>query len=158
MRLALEVTEAVRAVWPDDKPLLFRVSVTDGSAGGWGVEDSVALARELGRLGVDLVDCSSGGFEGGGIKPGPLYQVPLAHAVRSAGIKTMAVGLITEPADAEAIVAGNDADLVAFARTALDDPNWPIHAARALGVADDTPWPRQAAYRIPGWDQALGRR
>jgi 2,4-dienoyl-CoA reductase-like NADH-dependent reductase (Old Yellow Enzyme family) len=158
MRFALEVTEAVRGVWPEDKPLLFRMSITDGTADGWGVEDSVVLARELGRLGVDVIDCSSGGFDGPGIKAGPLYQVPLAHAVRNAGIKTMAVGLITEPTDAEAIIANGDADLVALARTALDDPNWPIHAARKLGVpAGDVPWPVQAGYRIPGWDQALGR-
>ena len=149
---------AVRAAWPAGKPLLFRVSVTDGSIGGWGVEDSVVLARELGRLGVDVVDCSSGGFDGAALKPGPLYQVPLAHAVREAGIKTTAVGLITEPADAEAILANGDADLVAFARTALDDPNWPIHAARALGVLGEDLWPLQAGYRIPGWEQALGRR
>ena len=159
MRFALEVTEAVRAAWPDDKPLLFRMSVTDGTADGWGVEDSVVLARELGQLGVDVIDCSSGGFDGPGIKAGPLYQVPLARAVRDAGIKTMAVGIITEPQDAEAIVANEDADLVAFARTALDDPNWPIHAARQLGLPpDQTPWPLQAGYRMPGWEKMLGHR
>lgn len=158
MRFALEVTEAIRAVWPEDKPLLFRMSVTDGTADGWGVEDSVVLAKELGRIGVDAIDCSSGGFDGPGIKSEPLYQVPLAHAVRDAGITTMAVGLITEAKDAEAIVANGDADLVAFARTALDDPNWPIHAARELGLpADEVPWPLQAGYRIPTWDKALGR-
>ena len=158
MRFALEVTEAVRAVWPADKPLLFRVSVTDGGVGGWEIEDSIVLARELGRLGVDAVHCSSGGFEGAGIKPGPLYQVPLAHAVRDAGIKTIAVGLITEAADAEAIIVNGDADLVAFARTALDDPNWPIHAARELGVLGEDLWPLQAGYRIPPGEKALGRR
>ncbi len=78
MRFALEVTDAVRAVWPRNKPLFFRVSATDGSPGGWGVEDSVVLARELKRRGVDLVDCSSGGFEGYSLKPAPHYQVPLA--------------------------------------------------------------------------------
>jgi 2,4-dienoyl-CoA reductase-like NADH-dependent reductase (Old Yellow Enzyme family) len=157
MRFALEVVEAVRAVWPDDKPVFFRVSATDGSPDGWGIEDSVALAHQLAVLGVDVVDCSSGGFDGYGIKPGPLYQVPFAHAVREAGIKTMAVGLITEAADAEAIVANGDADLVALARTALDDPNWPLHAAKALGVAGHDLWPKQAGYRMPGWEQALGR-
>ena len=158
MRFALEVTEAVRTVWPANKPLTFRMSVTDGTPDGWGIEDSVALAHELDRLGIDLVDCSSGGFDGPGVKPGPLYQVPLARAIRESGMKTIAVGLITEPADAEAIVAKGDADLVALARTALDDPNWPIHAARALGVQQDELWPQQARYRIPGWEQALGRR
>ena len=158
MRFALEVTEAVRAVWPADKPLFFRVSVTDGTPDGWGVEDSVALAHELDRLGIDMVDCSSGGFDGPGVKPGPLYQVPLSRAIKESGMKTIAVGLITEPADAEAIVAKGDADLVAFARTALDDPSWPIHAARALGAPQDKLWPIQAGYRIPSWEQALGRR
>src|SRR5690606_31809438 len=104
------------------------------------------------------VHCSSGGFDGAPIKPGPLYQVPLAHAVREAGIKTVAVGLITQPAEAEAIVVDGDADLVAVARTALDDPNWPIHAAHALGVPGEDLWPLQACYRIPSWEQALGRR
>ena len=158
MRFALEVTEAVRAAWPAEKPLTFRMSVTDGTPDGWGVEDSVALAHELDRLGIDMVDCSSGGFDGPGVKPGPLYQVPLSRAIKESGMKTIAVGLITEPADAEAIVAKGDADLVAFARTALDDPSWPIHAARALGAPQDKLWPIQAGYRIPSWEQALGRR
>ena len=157
MRFALEVTEAVRAAWPAHKPLFFRVSATDGSPDGWGIEDSLVLARELGRLGVDLVDCSSGGFEGYALKAAPLYQVPLARAVREAGIRTMAVGLIVEPADAEAIVANSDADLVAFGRTALDDPNWPLHAKAALGEKDYSLWPRQAGHRMPSWEQALGR-
>jgi 2,4-dienoyl-CoA reductase-like NADH-dependent reductase (Old Yellow Enzyme family) len=156
MRFCLEVVEAVRAVWPQEKPLFVRLSVTDGSPGGWSVEDSVMLAGELGARGVDAIDCSSGGFEGYGIKAEPLYQVRLAHAVRAAGIKTVAVGLITEAQDAEAIIASGDADLVAFARTALADPNWPIHAAKALRVDGRELWPVQARYRIPGWEQALG--
>jgi 2,4-dienoyl-CoA reductase-like NADH-dependent reductase (Old Yellow Enzyme family) len=157
MRFCLEAVEAVRAVWPGEKPLFVRLSVTDGSPGGWSIEDSVVLARELGARGVDMIDCSSGGFEGYGIKPEPLYQVRLAHAVREAGIKTMAVGLITEAADAEAVVAKGDADLVALARTALDDPNWPIHAAKELNIQGHDLWPIQARYRIPGWEQALAR-
>jgi 2,4-dienoyl-CoA reductase-like NADH-dependent reductase (Old Yellow Enzyme family) len=157
MRFCLEAVEAVRAVWPDEKPLFVRLSVTDGSPGGWSIEDSVVLARDLGARGVDVIDCSSGGFEGYGIKPEPLYQVRLAHAVREAGIKTMAVGLIADAQDAEAIVARGDADLVALARAALDDPNWPIHAAKALGVQGHDLWPIQARYRIPSWEQALGR-
>lgn len=157
MRFALEVTEAVRAAWPAEKPLTFRMSVTDGSADGWGVEDSIVLARELDRLKVDLIDCSSGGFDGPGITPGPLYQVPLARAIRETGMKTIAVGLITEPRDAEAVVANGAADLVALARTALDDPNWPLHAAKALGVHGHELWPIQARYRIPSWEKALGR-
>jgi len=158
MRFALEVTEAVRAVWPEEKPLLFRLSVTDGLVGGWTVEDSAVLAGELSQLGVDMLDCSSGGLDGARIKTGPLYQVHLARAMRDAGIKSMAVGLIIEPKDAEAIIANEDADLVAFARTALDDPNWPIHAARQLGVPpEQSPWPLQAGYRMTGWEKSLSR-
>ena len=158
MRLALEVVEAVRAVWPLDRPLFLRISTTDGSAGGWSVEDSVALTHELLKHDVDVIDCSSGGFDGYGIKPVPLYQVPFAHAVREAGIKTMAVGLIIDPEDAERIVSGGDADLVALARTALDDPNWPIHAARKLGAEEAYAlWPRQARDRMRDRDRALAR-
>lgn len=160
MRFALEVAEAMRTAWPAEKPLFMRISATDGSPGGWGIEDSVVLAGELKRLGVDVIDCSSGGFDGYGLKPGNLYQVPLAKAVRGAGIATMAVGLISEPADAEAIVASGDADLVALARTALEDPNWPIHAHHALdggGVAYDL-WPKQARNRIRDRDKVLGLR
>lgn len=158
MRFALEVAEAVRAVWPDHKPLFMRISATDGSPGGWGVEDSVVLAGELKKRGVDVVDCSSGGFEGYGLKPERLYQVPLARAVRQAGIATMAVGLIGEPADAEAVIANGDADLVALARGALDDPNWPLHAHQALDGREDTYdlWPVQARSRMRERDKALG--
>ena len=157
MRFALEVVAAVRANWPAGKPLFMRISTTDGSPDGWGVEDSIVLARELGRLGVDVVDCSSGGFDGYGLKPAPLYQVPLAHAVREAGIKTMAVGLIMEAKDAAAIVDNGDADLVALARTALDDPNWPIHARRTLMGENYELWPRQARDRIRDRDRTLSR-
>ncbi|HQZ14098.1 MAG TPA: NADH:flavin oxidoreductase/NADH oxidase [Devosia sp.] len=157
MRFGLEVVAAVRAVWPQGKPLFVRISTTDGSAGGWAVEDSVAFARELAKLGVDVVDCSSGGFEGYGIKPAPLYQVPLARAVREAGIKTMAVGLISEPEDAERIIAEGDADLVALARTALDDPSWPLRAARTLKIGTHDLWPIQERGRMPGWEKVLGK-
>lgn len=160
MRFALEVAEAVRAVWPSEKPLFMRISATDGSPGGWGIEDSVALAGELKRLGVDVIDCSSGGFDGYGLQPANLYQVPLARAVRKAGIATMAVGLISDPADAEAIVANGDADLVALARTALEDPNWPLHAHHALDGGGDAYdlWPVQARNRIRDRDRTLGLR
>lgn len=155
MRFCLEVVEAVRAVWPADKPLFLRISATDGSPDGWTVDDSIVLAHEVSQRGVDLLDCSSGGFEGYAIKAGPLYQVHLAHAVREAGFKTMAVGIITQPAEAEAILAEGDADLVAFARTALDNPNWPLHAARELGVEDYGLWPLQSGYRMPAWDKIV---
>ena len=160
MRLALDVAGEVRAVWPDHKPLFMRISATDGSPGGWDVDDSIALAGELRKLDVDVIDCSSGGFEGYGIKPAPLYQVPLARAVRRAGVATMAVGLISDPAAAEAIIANGDADLVALARGALDDPNWPLHAHHALdggGEAYDL-WPPQARNRMRDRDRALGLR
>ncbi|MHB1103262.1 MAG: NADH:flavin oxidoreductase/NADH oxidase [Devosia sp.] len=160
MRFALEVAEAVRAVWPAEKPLFMRISATDGSPGGWSVEDSVVLAGELKQLGVDVIDCSSGGFDGYGLKPANLYQVPLAKAVREAGVATMAVGLISDPADAEAIVANGDADLVALARTALEDPNWPLHAHHALDGGGDAYklWPKQARNRIRDRDKVLGLR
>jgi 2,4-dienoyl-CoA reductase-like NADH-dependent reductase (Old Yellow Enzyme family) len=158
MRFPLEVVAAVREAWPRDKPLFIRISTTDGSPDGWGVDDSVALAHELLKHDVDVIDCSSGGFDGYGIKPVPLYQVPFAHAVREAGIKTMAVGLIMDHQDAERIVVNGDADLVALARTALDDPNWPIHAARTLGVEHAYElWPKQARDRIRDRDRALAR-
>jgi 2,4-dienoyl-CoA reductase-like NADH-dependent reductase (Old Yellow Enzyme family) len=159
MRFPLEVVAAVRAVWPADKPVLVRLSVTDSHPEGWTTEDSVVLSAELKRLGVDLVDCSSGGFDGAAVAPKPLYQVPLARAVRDgAGIPTAAVGLITRPDEAEAIVASGDADLVALAREALDDPNWPLHARAQLGGTDYSDWPRQSGYAVRNKDRALGLR
>jgi len=157
MRLLLEVTEAVRAAWPDDKPLLVRISATDGVEGGWTVEDSQVLATELQQRGVDVVHVSSGGFDGARFKLEPLYQVPLARAVREAGVPTMAVGLIETAEDAERIIANGDADFVAFARTALDDPNWAIHARHTLDGHEYDLWPKQARERMVGWDRVLGR-
>jgi 2,4-dienoyl-CoA reductase-like NADH-dependent reductase (Old Yellow Enzyme family) len=158
MRFALEVTAAVRAVWPETKPLFVRISATDGSPGGWTVDDSKVLAQELKALGVDMIHVSSGGFDGYALKPGPLYQVELSKAVREAGIKTIAVGLISEPADAETVLADGDADLVALARGALEDPNWPIHAHHALDGGEYSLWPIQARDRIRGKDRVLGIR
>lgn len=161
MRFPLEIIEAVRAVWPADKPLMLRISASDNHPEGWQVEDSVALAKEAKARGVDLIDCSSGGFEGAAIKLGPLYQVPFAKAVRDgAEIPTMAVGLISEAADAEAIVATGEADMVAFARGALEDPNWAVHARHLLG-GTDAPyswWPKQAANRVREKDRSLHLR
>ena len=158
MRLALEVVEAVRQVWPAEKPLFLRLSVQDAIEGGWTVEDSQVLAREVQARGVDLIDCSSGGFAGAAIRPAPLYQVPLARAVRGVGVPTMAVGLITTPEQAEEIVASGAADLVALARMALDDPNFPLHARKALGEAEPyAGWPVQAGYAIRARDMALAR-
>lgn len=158
MRLMLEVVEAVRAVWPDDKPLFLRISVQDAIEGGWTVEDSQVLAREVKARGVDVIDCSSGGFAGAAIKPAPGYQVPLARAVRDTGAATMAVGLITTPEAAEEALQSGAADLVALGRTALDDPNFPLHAAKALGEADPYAFAaKQAGFAVRLRDNALGR-
>lgn len=158
MRFGLEVAAAVRAAWPTQKPLFIRISATDGSEGGWSVEDSEVFAAELKARGVDVVHVSSGGFEGYGLKPGPLYQVPLSKAVRAAGVKTIAVGLINDPHDAEHILESGEADLVAFARGALEDPNWAVHAHHVLDGAEYDLWPKQARNRIRDKDRVLGLR
>jgi 2,4-dienoyl-CoA reductase-like NADH-dependent reductase (Old Yellow Enzyme family) len=142
-RFVREVVDAVRTVWPDRLPLWVRISATDWSDGGWTIEDSVALAAQLGDRGVDLIDCSSGGNVAHAKIPlGPGYQVPFAERIRrETGIMTGAVGLITEPAQAEEIVREGRADLVFLARQLLRDPYWPLHAAQALG--DPPPVPEQ---------------
>jgi len=141
-RLALEVVSAVRAVWPLELPLLMRLSCTDWVPGGWDLEQTVRLAREAHALGVDLVDCSSGGnVAAAEIPVGPGYQVPFALAVREAGVASAAVGMITEARQAEEIVSSGKADMVFLARQMLRDPYWPLHAAKELGV--DVAWPKQ---------------
>jgi 2,4-dienoyl-CoA reductase-like NADH-dependent reductase (Old Yellow Enzyme family) len=141
MRFPLEVVRAVREAWPEERPLLVRISATDWVEGGWDLPQSVELARGLRALGVDLVDCSSGGqVPHAKVALGPGYQVPFAEVIRrEAGVPTGAVGLITEPAQAESIVAAGQADLVLLARALLRNPYWPLHAAKALGV--DVEWP-----------------
>jgi len=143
MRAPLEVVRAVRAAWPEEKSLFVRISATDWVEGGWDLDQSIAFARELAREGVDVVDCSSGGLSTEQeIDVGPGYQVPFAAAIRrETGIATGAVGLITEPAQAEEIVAGGSADLVILARQLLREPYWPLRAARELGAEID--WPVQ---------------
>jgi 2,4-dienoyl-CoA reductase-like NADH-dependent reductase (Old Yellow Enzyme family) len=151
MRFALEVTRAVRAAWPAGKPLFFRVSALDGG-GGWDMPDTVALAHELKTLGVDVVDCSSGGVTGTAtaapIPRYPGFQVPYASEVRrTAGVATMAVGLILDGPQAEAILQGGHADLVAIGRQALYDPFWALHAAEALGCDPDfSMWPSEIGW------------
>jgi 2,4-dienoyl-CoA reductase-like NADH-dependent reductase (Old Yellow Enzyme family) len=136
MRFALEVVEAVRAIWPAHKPLFMRFSVEDDS--GLDVEQSIRLAKLVGTAGVDVVDCSSGGISGGppkAARPGYGYQVPYARRLRhEAPIATMAVGLIVHADQAEAVLQAGDADLVAIGREILYNPNWPTDAARKLGV------------------------
>jgi len=131
MRLALEAASAARAAMPDAMPLLVRVSATDWVEGGWDLESTIALARELARRGVDLVDVSTGGLDPRAVpKVSPCYQAPFAEAVRrGAGVPTGAVGLITELAEAEAILAEGKADLVSFGRLLLRDPYWPMRNA-----------------------------
>jgi 2,4-dienoyl-CoA reductase-like NADH-dependent reductase (Old Yellow Enzyme family) len=143
IRLALEVARAVRETWPRDKPVFYRISATDWYEGGWDIEQSVVLCKRLKEIGIDLIDCSSGGnIHDQKIKLGPGYQVPFAEAIRAgAGIPTAAVGLISEAVQAEQIVALGQADAVCMARAFLRDPYWPRHAARALGV--ELPWPDQ---------------
>ena len=144
-RLLREVVAAVREVWPAELPLWVRISATDWHEDGWDIEQSVRLARELPALGVDVVDVSSGGLVPHvRIPVGPGYQVPFAARIRrEAGIATAAVGLITEPEQAERIVAQGDADLVLIARESLRDPYFPRRAAEALGAKIDAP----AQYR-----------
>jgi 2,4-dienoyl-CoA reductase-like NADH-dependent reductase (Old Yellow Enzyme family) len=148
-RLALEVVDAVRSVWPDHLPLFVRISATDWAEGGWNIDESVALARQLRDHGVDLVDCSSGGNVADAKIPlAPGYQVGFAARIRrEAGIATAAVGLITEPAQANAIVAEGQADFVFLARAELRDPYWPLHAAEALG--ETVSWPKQYLRAAP---------
>ncbi|MEM6440996.1 MAG: NADH:flavin oxidoreductase/NADH oxidase [Pseudomonadota bacterium] len=154
MRLALEVTEAVREVWPDDLPLFFRTSAVDGDETGWQLEDTVTLARELKALGVDVMDCSSSGISGAatasaGVKRQPGFQVPYAARVRAEadGMKTMAVGLITHPRQAEEILQAGAADLIALGRELLLDPFWAVRAAETLGADPDfSTWPEQYGW------------
>jgi 2,4-dienoyl-CoA reductase-like NADH-dependent reductase (Old Yellow Enzyme family) len=143
IRLLVDVTRAVRSVWPERLPLAVRLSGTDWIEGGWDVEQSAELARVLRALGVDLIDCSSGGIVPGvKIPVGPGYQVSLAERIRhEGGLPTAAVGLITSAQQADAILRAGSADMVLLARTLLRDPYWPLRAARELGV--DVEWPVQ---------------
>ena len=143
IRLLSEVVQAVRGTWPANLPLFVRISSTDWAEGGWDMEQSVELARRLAPLGVDLVDCSSGGLVPGVKVPvGPGYQVAFAARIRrEAGILTGAVGLITDARQANDIIASGRADLVLLARQLLRDPYWPLHAARELGARPA--WPPQ---------------
>jgi 2,4-dienoyl-CoA reductase-like NADH-dependent reductase (Old Yellow Enzyme family) len=169
-KIVIDIAKALRAVWPSGKPLLVRLSAIDDLDGGWEIEDSIWLSQQLKALGVDAIDCSSGGIVGsasapvspsvgGGAAPIPAapllrtkrvpgFQVPWAKAIKAgAGIPTIAVGLILTAQQAEDVISSGDADLIAIAREALDDPNWPVHAAQNL-AADKTfaMWPKQFGW------------
>jgi 2,4-dienoyl-CoA reductase-like NADH-dependent reductase (Old Yellow Enzyme family) len=158
-RLVREIVGALRNILPEEMPLFVRISATDWVDGGWDLDQSVALAVELQALGVDLVDCSSGGLSPHQkITLGPGYQVPFAARIRAeTGLPTGAVGLITEPQQAEQILADGSADLVLLARQLLRDPRWPLRAAQELGA--EVPWPASYARAAKGsvpLRQALG--
>ena len=145
MEVPLRVAAAVRELWPAKWPVLLRLSATDYVEGGWDLQHSVRFARALKTIGIDLIDCSSGGLVPGvkiELKPG--YQVPFAETIkREADIATGAVGLISDPHHAEEIIATGKADAVLLARAMLRDPYWPLHAAEALKA--DIEWPKQYA-------------
>jgi 2,4-dienoyl-CoA reductase-like NADH-dependent reductase (Old Yellow Enzyme family) len=145
IRFLLETARAVRAVWPDRFPLTARISCTDWTVGGWTLDESVELARRLKAEGVSLIDCSSGGTVAHAKIPiGPGYQVPFAARIRSeAQIATAAVGMITDPVQADEIIHNEKADLVFLARAELNNPHWPLHAAKALGRPDGVKPPPQ---------------
>lgn len=143
LRFPLRVARAVRDEWPSELPMFVRISATDWVEGGWDIDQSVVLARQLKEIGVDLIDCSSGfAVPNEPVPFGPGFQVPFAARVRSeAGIASGAVGYITEAAQAEQIVATGQADAVLLGREMLRDPYWPLHAAKVLHA--DAPWPNQ---------------
>jgi 2,4-dienoyl-CoA reductase-like NADH-dependent reductase (Old Yellow Enzyme family) len=164
MRFPLEVTRAVREAWPADKPLFVRVSTIDDVEGGWSVEDTVAFAKSLKAAGVDVVDCSSGGILGSAtaatqtiLKRVPGFQIPFAERVKKeTGVRTMAVGLILTPLQAEEALQHGRADLIAVGREALYDPNWPLHAAQALGADPEfARWPVQYGWWLTRRDSLL---
>jgi 2,4-dienoyl-CoA reductase-like NADH-dependent reductase (Old Yellow Enzyme family) len=148
-RLLLETVTRVRANWPEEKPLFVRLSCTDWIEGGWTIEETVKLAELLKHEGVDLVDCSSGGNDPLAspisIKPG--YQVPFAEKVRSeAGVATAAVGMITDPVLAEAVIANGQADIVLLGRELLRNPYWAHHAALRLDADSTIPAQYASAF------------
>jgi 2,4-dienoyl-CoA reductase-like NADH-dependent reductase (Old Yellow Enzyme family) len=155
MRFPLEVVRAVRDAWPQDKPLFVRVSSIDDVEGGWSLDDTVSFARKLKEAGVDVVDCSSGGIAGSAtaatrtlLPRVPGFQLPFSEKIRrEAAIATMGVGLILTAQQAEEALQAGRADLIAVGREALYDPNWPLHAAQALGADPEMQrWPVQYGW------------
>ena len=159
MRFPLEVFAACRAAWPTHKPMGIRLSATDWVDGGWTPEETVAMAKRLKTLGCDYVDLTSAGLDPRQKIPlGPGYNVPFAEQVkREAAIRTMAVGMITDPHQAEQIIASGQADLVALARSMLLDPRWAWHAAQKLGVEAALP-PNYARAHPKNWPQAFPQK
>lgn len=169
MRFPLEVTRAVREAVGEDMPLFFRISAVDGAADGWTMDDSVALSKELGAAGIDVVDCSSGGIQGAprfriddngsALKQSsarePGFQVPYATRIKNeTSLKSMAVGVIIDPHQAEAIIQEGQADLVALGREIMYDPFWPLHAAQALNADPDfNLWPPQYKWAVDRREQ-----
>lgn len=164
MRFPIAVARAMRNAWPEELPLLARISCVDGTDGGWSMPDSLAFARALKDIGFDLIDCSSGGIGGAATAarlPRNLgFQVEMARTIREgAGLPTLAVGLIVDPQMAEEIVRDGHADLVAIGREALHNPFWPRHAAQALseGRRDYTGWPDQYGWWLDRRQSVLER-
>jgi 2,4-dienoyl-CoA reductase-like NADH-dependent reductase (Old Yellow Enzyme family) len=143
MRLPIRVARAVRDAWPQHLPVFVRISATDWKEEGWDLPQSLQFSHRLKEAGIDLIDCSSGGLVPDAVIPaGPGFQTPFATAIRrDVGIATGAVGMITQPVQAEQIIATGLADVVMLARQMLRDPYWPIHAAHSLKI--DAPWPVQ---------------
>jgi 2,4-dienoyl-CoA reductase-like NADH-dependent reductase (Old Yellow Enzyme family) len=162
MRFPLRVAKAVRAQWPQDRPMFVRISAVDGVGVGWAIEDSIAFAKALARVGVDAIDCSTGGLRIDRDKQvaarTPGFQVAYAARIRAAaGVPTMAVGLIRSPRQAEEIMREGKADLIALAREMLVNPNWPAEAARELsGGSDWQLWPQQFRYWLERRARSLG--
>ena len=150
VRFPLAVAARLRDAWPASRPMFVRISATDWVEGGWSLAESVEFARRLAALGIDLVDCSSGGAVAGAKIPvAPGYQAPFAAAVRKeSGVATGAVGMITSAEQAEQILATGQADAVFLARELLRNPYWPLDAARRLGATVD--WPKQYLRAKPG--------
>ncbi|MEL7463623.1 MAG: NADH:flavin oxidoreductase/NADH oxidase [Pseudomonadota bacterium] len=163
MKLAVDVSRAVREAWPEEKPLFFRISSVDGVDGGWTLDESVALAKALKAVGVDIVDCSSLGNFVGGATANPLargagFQTPYAATIRAeAEIPTQAVGLIIDGEMAEQVLAEDRADLIAIGREALYNPYWPRHAALALGVDAFDDWPDAYGWWLARRQSAVER-
>ena len=160
IRLPLEIARQVREIWPQDKPLFVRLSAVDGSSNGWTIDDSVAFAKVLKTVGVDVIDCSSGGFGVYEYPNGYGFQVPFAAQIRrEAQIGTMAVGLIVDPWQAEAVISSGQADIVALGHAALSDPHFPLHAQQTLKIASpDTTyadWNIQAGWWLDNRETTL---